>query len=72
MRDRRIKRHPEYYAIPAYQILARKSDDEMAALLGMAKRTYLEKIRGWSDFSVQESDMLANELGRNRDELFMT
>lgn len=72
LRGERPKKHPEYYAVAAYQILARKADDEMAALLGIKTRTYQEKIKGWADFTVQEGDVLVRELGRSRDELFMT
>lgn len=39
----RIKRHKKYYKIPAFQILSKKSDDEIAAMLGICKRTYKEK-----------------------------
>lgn len=72
MRGERPKKHPEYYAITAYQILARKSDDEMATKLDITTRTYQEKVKGWSDFTVQEGDILVRELGRSRNELFST
>ncbi|WP_343121168.1 hypothetical protein [Intestinimonas butyriciproducens] len=72
LRGNRPKRHPEYYAISAYQILARKTDEEMAKAVGIKTRTYQEKIKGWADFTVQEGDILARELGRTRDELFVT
>lgn len=72
MKKERPRKHPEYYAITAYQILARKSDADMAKILDIAPRTYQEKVRGWADFTVQEGTILAQELGRTRDELFVT
>lgn len=72
MKRERPKKHPEYYAIVAYQILARKSDEQMAKSLNIATRTYQEKVKGWADFTIQEGDVLVRELGRSRDELFLT
>ena len=50
----RVKKHKQYYKIPAFQILAKKSDDEMAQILGICKRTYKEKIEGYSDFTSEQ------------------
>lgn len=44
----------------------------MAKAIGVKTRTYQEKVKGWADFTVQEGDVLARELGRTRDELFVT
>lgn len=71
MRKNRSKKHPRYYAIPAYQILARKSDSEMATALGMSVRTYRDKIEGWSDFTHTDGDVLCNLLGKTRDDIFL-
>lgn len=68
----RIKKHEEYYAIPAYQILSRKSDSEMAGLLGICKRTYKEKISGYSDFTSEQGKKLSEIFGISQDKLFLT
>lgn len=72
MRRNKPKKHPRYYAIPAYQILARKSDAEMASALGISIRTYRDKIEGWSDFTNTDGDVLSELLGRARDDIFLT
>lgn len=68
----RVKKHEEYYAIPAYQILSRKSDNEMAGLLGICKRTYKEKITGYSDFTSEQGKKLSEIFGISQDKLFLT
>ena len=68
----RKKKHAKYYRIPAYQILSKKSDDEMAELLGICKRTYKEKVEGYSDFSSEQGKLLASILGVSQDEIFLT
>ncbi len=68
----RIKKHKEYYAIPAYQILCKKSDCEMAKLLGICKRTYKEKISGYYDFTSEQGRKLSEILGVSQDKLFLT
>lgn len=72
MKTKRVKKHPEYYAIKAYQVLAHKDFDYMASCLNVSVRTYKDKIFGYSDFSVTESEILAYELGRSKEELFVT
>ncbi len=70
-RKRQIK-HPEYYAIKAYQILAKISDEKMASLLGMTKRTYCDKVKGYADFTPAEGIALAKFLNKTQDEIFLT
>lgn len=68
----RKKVHDEYFRIPAYQILAGKSDDEMSRILGICKRTYKEKIKGYSDFTSTQGQVLSMVLKVSQDELFLT
>ncbi|MBQ4153902.1 MAG: hypothetical protein IJE01_01715 [Clostridia bacterium] len=68
----RKKKHQPYYKIPAFQILSRKTDDEMAQLLGICKRTYKEKIEGYSDFSSEQGKILSTIFGVSQDEIFLT
>ena len=68
----RVKRHEKYYKIPAFQILSRKTDDEMAEILGMCKRTYKEKIEGYSDFTSEQGKILSRVFGVTQDEIFLT
>ena len=70
MKYRRL-RHPEYYAIPAYMRLAKKTHDECAKMLGMTVRRYKEKIRGFSDFSAEQGRILAEYLGVTQEQLFL-
>lgn len=72
MRKTRIKKHKRYYTIPAYQILAKKTDEEMAILLNMSVRTYKEKIEGYSEFTTSQGRIIAAALGRTQDEIFLT
>ena len=71
MRKRRIK-HPAYYAISAHMILARRSYEECANLLGISTRTYKEKITGFSDFSAEQGRRLSEFLGVTQEQLFLT
>ena len=68
----RPKKHDRYYKIPAYQILSKKTDDEMAKLLGVCKRTYKEKIEGYSDFTSAQGKILASTFKVTQDEIFLT
>lgn len=68
----RRKKHKQYYKIPAFQILSKKSDDEMAKILGVCKRTYKEKIEGYSDFTSEQGKILSSVFGVSQDEIFMT
>lgn len=66
----RIKKHEKYYKIPAFQILSKKTDDEMAEILGICKRTYKEKIEGYSDFTSEQGKTLSTVFGVSQDEIF--
>ncbi len=66
----RKKKHKKYYKIPAFQILSQKSDDEMAEILGICKRTYKEKIEGYSDFTSEQGKVLSTVFGVTQDEIF--
>ncbi len=68
----RAKKHERYYRIPGYQILIRKTDEEMAKMLGMCKRTYKEKIEGYSDFTSEQGRLLSSVFGVSQDEIFLT
>lgn len=68
----RKKKHEKYYKIPAYQILSKKSDDEMAKILGVCKRTYKEKIEGYSDFTSEQGKILSSVFGVSQDDIFLT
>lgn len=72
MKRNRPKKHPEYYAIPAYQRLARLSDEDVARYLGVTVRTYKDKINGYSDFSNTQGEMLARLLNQPQRNLFLT
>lgn len=67
---KRKKVHPEYYRIPAYQILLNKSNAYMANELGIAERTYVDKIKGWTDFTTLEGRRLSEILQKEQDDLF--
>ena len=68
----RTKKHKPYYALPAYQALARKSDDEMARILAISKRTYKEKISGYSDFTTEQGKKLALVFKISQDQIFLS
>lgn len=68
----RTKKHEKYYRIPAFQILNKKTDDEMAGILGMCKRTYKDKIEGYSDFTSEQGKILSTIFGVSQDEIFLT
>ena len=71
MKKREIK-HPKYFAIPAYMILANKSYGDCADFLKMSVRTYKEKIKGYSDFSAEQGRMLSTFLGVSQEQIFLT
>ncbi len=66
----RTKRHEPYYKITGYQILAKKTDEEMCAILGICKRTYRDKIEGYSDFTSEQGKTIALVLGVTQDDIF--
>lgn len=70
--SKRKKIHPQYYAIKAYQILSRMTDEQMAEKLGISKRTYTDKVNGYSDFTNMQSDVLVEIFHKTKDEIFLT
>ena len=70
-KTKRVKKHPEYYAIKAYQILQKLTDDDMAKHLGVTRRTYCDKVNGYSDFTLAEGAMVARILNKTQDEIFL-
>lgn len=70
--SKRTKKHPTYYAIKAYQILNKKTDEEMAKVLGISKRTYTDKVNGYSDFTNTQGEILASIFHKTKDEIFLT
>lgn len=68
----RMKRHERYYAIPAYQTLAKLTDAEVANALGITIRTYKDKINGYYDFSSEQGRTLSRLFGVSQDEIFLT
>ncbi len=69
---KREKKHPEYYAIKAYQILKKLTDDDVAAYLGISKRTFNDKVSGYSDFTLVEGTKMAQLFEKTQDEIFLT
>ena len=53
-------------------MLEKLSDEEMAEYLGVSKRTYTDKVNGYSDFSPAEAIALSEKLNRSQDDIFLT
>lgn len=68
----RVKKHPMYYALKAYQLLAKLTDDDMADYLGVTRRTYTDKVNGYSDFTPAEAVAISKKLDKTQDEIFIT
>lgn len=68
----RVKKHPCYYALKAYQMLEKLTDEDMAGYLGVTKRTYSDKVNGYSDFTPAEAIAISEKLNRSQDEIFLT
>jgi len=68
----RKKKHDKYFKIPAYQILCKITDEEMAKTLNVCKRTYKEKIEGYSDFTSEQGKLLSSIFGVSQDDIFST
>lgn len=68
----RKKKHDRYYAIQAYQILAKMTDREVSKELGISLRTYKDKISGYSDFSSAQGKRLSKLFGVSQDDIFLT
>ena len=70
---KRERRHEPYYAVPAYQILAGKSNKDCAEHLGISERTYWNKVNGFADFTFPEVTKLAAFLNRKKvEDIFLT
>lgn len=65
-------KHKPYYAIPAYQILSKKTDKEMAEILNITVRTYKNKISGVSDFTWEQAQILSRVFEKTQEEIFLT
>ena len=68
----RKRKHNRYFAIPAYQVLKKLTDKDVANHLGVSTRTYKDKIEGWSEFSLSEGRALSELLTVTQEELFIT
>ena len=68
----REKKHPKYYALKAYQMLEKLTDEYMANFLGVTKRTYTDKVNGYSDFTPAEALAISKLLNKSQDEIFLT
>lgn len=71
-KKKRERKHPKYYALIAYQMLEKLTDDFMASFLGVTKRTYKDKVNGYSDFTPAEALAIAQLFKRSQDEIFLT
>lgn len=71
-KKKREKKHPKYYALIAYQMLEKLTDDFMANFLGVTKRTYKDKVNGYSDFTPAEALAISQLFKRSQDEIFLT
>lgn len=70
-KEKKLK-HPKYYAIKGYQILARKTDQQMADALDITVRTYKNRINGISDFSATDANIMEQLLHVKKDDIFLT
>ena len=69
---KREKVHAPYYLIKGYQIIKQIPDEKMADILGIGVRAYREKRDGYSDFTLQQADLIASTLGQSKGEIFLT
>lgn len=65
------KKHEPYYAIPAYQILAKETNESVARKLGITPRTYWNKVQGYSDFTAEQGQALAAIFGVSLSQIFL-
>jgi len=70
-RSKRERIHPPYYLVLAYMKIRGIELPEIATNLNMGKRTFLDKVYGFSDFTISESSYLKQRLGAD-DNLFLT
>lgn len=66
------EKHKEYVFLTAYQKRKGLSDTEVAEILGMSTRTYQNKVKGLSDFTVSEANKLSELFDQTKETLFLT
>ena len=65
-------KHKEYVFLVAYQKQKGLSDIEISRELGITTRTYKNKVKGLSDFTVSEANKLSELLDQTKETLFLT
>lgn len=66
------EKHKEYVFLTAYQKRKGLSDTEVAEILGISTRTYQNKVKGLSDFTLSEAIKLCETLEESKETLFLT
>lgn len=66
------EKHKEYVFLVAYQKQKGLSDIEISRELGITTRTYKNKVKGLSDFTVSEANKLSELLDQTKETLFLT
>lgn len=66
------EKHKEYVFLTAHQKRKGFSDAEVAEILGITTRTYQNKVKGLSDFTLSEANKLSKLLNQTKEELFLT
>lgn len=69
---KRKLKHSKYFTIPAFMILAKKTDKDCSELLGISTRTFKDKIKGYSDFTAEQGRQLSEFLEVTQEQLFLT
>lgn len=70
-KTKRALKHSEYFAIPAFMILSKRTAHECAKVLGVSVRTFNDKVKGYSDFSAEQGRKLAEYLNVSQEQLFL-
>jgi plasmid maintenance system antidote protein VapI len=65
------KLHKPYHMIAGYAKMSGYTLEQLAEQLKIKRRTLDNKIKGRSDFSVQQAQILKKLLGRTNDEIFL-
>ena len=71
-KKKRVKIHPKYVFVRAYQNKEGYTNEEMGVFLSCSARTYNDKVLGWSDFSPLEGRELSRLFGVSQEALFST
>jgi plasmid maintenance system antidote protein VapI len=66
------EKHKEYVFLTAHQKRKGLSDAEVAEILGISTRTYQNKVKGLSDFTLSEAIKLCETLEESKETLFLT